>query len=269
MRFVFVYVTIHHGSKIRSRRIYKWPMEKILKALIVAFFALLIVGTHALADPAVVDPGDSLVAYWPADGDFNDVVGGNNGTPHGGVCFVPGDIGLAFDFDGKTGRVAIPDSPSLALTQSLAITAWIDINAYPTAAAFILFRGDDRPGLDPYKFFVNPEGTLGLSISDAGNNEAHVVSPSPLPVGVWTYVSASLDNSTGVMSVYINGILAATSTTTVRPFGPLDPAQSPGLGIGNVQSGNYTDYFDGIIDEVKLYDSAQPAAVPPFVDSPR
>jgi hypothetical protein len=42
----------------------------------------------------------------------------------------------------------------------------------------------------------------------------------------------------------------------VRPFGFLDPAQLPGLGIGSVQSDNYIEYFAGTIDEVRISDAA-------------
>jgi hypothetical protein len=35
------------------------------------------------------------------------------------------------------------------------------------------------------------------------------------------------------MTLYENGAVVAQTTTTIRPFGTLDPTQQPGVGIGN------------------------------------
>ena len=234
---------------------------------IAALFALLVAIPLTMTDcradstpQSVVS--SSLVAYWPGTSKINDVVGGNNGTPCGGVRLDTHEGAIGFDFDGKTGRIAVPDAPALAITKSLAISAWIKLRANPTSLSFILFRGDDRPGLDPYKLFVNPDGTLGLSISDADGNEVQAISPAPLPTGIWVFVAGSLDDSTGTLSVYVNGTAVATRTTTIRPFGPLDPSKSPGLGIGNAQSGNYAACFNGLISDLKLYNSVHPISTP-------
>jgi hypothetical protein len=56
--------------------------------------------------------------------------------------------------------------------------------------------------------------------------------------------------------MYVNGNLVSSMTTTIRAFGALDPTQNPGLGIGNVQSATYNEWFDGFIDEVRISDQA-------------
>jgi len=205
----------------------------------------------------------NLVSFWPGNGNYDDVAGGNNGTPFGGVTFAAGENGQAFSFNGTTGRVAVPDSPSLELTHSLAITAWIKIAGYSSPHGDILMRGDDRSGFDPYKMYVTSTGALTFAVGNAAGTEVDLTSTSNIPLNTWTFVSGSIDDATGVMSVYINGVLSGTTTTTVRPFAALDPTENPGLGIGNVQSGNYSFYFNGLIEEVKLYNSAAPAAAVP------
>ena len=57
-----------------------------------------------------------------------------------------------------------------------------------------------------------------------------------------------MDNTTGLLSVWVNGVMADSTITTVRPFATLAPGSNPGLGIGNVESANYNQYFDGLID---------------------
>jgi hypothetical protein len=75
-------------------------------------------------------------------------------------------------------------------------------------------------------------------------------------MGEWIHVAGVLDDSADTLSLYTNGVLAAQINTTVRPFGPLLPNQSPGIGIGNVNDGGNNFPFIGEIDEVGLYDRA-------------
>lgn len=228
-----------------------------IRPLLLVLSVIALTGTFAGQGNADGPPPASLVSYWLGDGNFRDIVGCNNGVPVGGVSFAPGQRGEAYSFDGSTGRIFIPDSPSLALTKSLTITAWIKVAAYPSDHAYILFRGDDRIGTDPYNLYILSDGTIGINISDANNNEAGTTSgKTKVPLDTWTFVGGSLDDDSGVLSVYINGNLAGTKTTDLRPFAQLDPTQRPGLGIGSVQSGNYQAYFNGLINEVKIYDSA-------------
>ena len=79
---------------------------------------------------------------------------------------------------------------------------------------------------------------------------------TPVGLGAWIHVSGVLDDRTGTMSLYTNGVLAAQTVTTVRPFGALLADESPGVGIGNVNDGGNNFPFIGEIDEMALYDRA-------------
>ena len=57
------------------------------------------------------------------------------------------------------------------------------------------------------------------------------------------------------MTLYVNGAVVNQTTTTIRPFGDLDPNSNPGIGIGNLQDGNGQG-FDGLIDEVEIFNRA-------------
>src|SRR5262249_14080018 len=61
-------------------------------------------------------PPPGLVSWWPGDGNANDIQDGNNGTLQGGATFAAGKVGQAFSFDGASGSVVVPDSPSLDVT---------------------------------------------------------------------------------------------------------------------------------------------------------
>ena len=197
---------------------------------------------------------DGLVGWWKGDHNAFDIVARNDGTLFNGT-YVKGVIGQAFSFDpdnspGWTG-VQIPDRPAYALTDALTITGWIR----PQGNGYIIFwRGDNRPGLDPYALSMQGDHDLAFIISDEEGNNPRV--DATIPYHQWTHVAAIFDSSIGTMSLYINGVLAAQTVTAVRPFAELQPDSSPGVGIGNLNDGVNNFPFVGDIDEIALFDRA-------------
>src|SRR5262249_7764155 len=109
--------------------------------------------------------------------------------------------------------------------------------------------------LDPFVLGVQPNGNLSFAVTPAVNNGSNI--QTPISTGQWTHIAATLDDATGLMSLYVNGALAAQTTTDVRPFANLDPTQHPGVGIGNSNAlDNYDVPFNGLIDELSTYNRA-------------
>jgi hypothetical protein len=193
-----------------------------------------------------------LVAAW--SGSSNGQSG--KGAVLKNVKLTEGVTGKAFSFDPQHARgfsgVLIPDAPAYALTHSLSMVAWIQPrgNGY-----MIFFRGDHRPGLDPYGLSMQGNHDLRFWICGTSNDDSAFID-AKIPYFVWTHVVATLDGSTGTMNLYTNGVLAAQTNTTVRPFGELQADQSPGIGIGNVNDGGNNFPFNGEIDGITLYDRA-------------
>ena len=57
--------------------------------------------------PPCVPPPAGLVAWFPGEGNANDVLGVSNGTLQGGATFATGKVGQAFSLNGGGGYVAI------------------------------------------------------------------------------------------------------------------------------------------------------------------
>ena len=204
-----------------------------------------------------IPPPTGMVSWWPGDGNTNDIQGGNNGTLMNGATFAPGEVDQAFQFNGGSDRVFIADSPNLAITASLTLDAWVNAaSTPPTGIGDIIFRGDDRPFLDPYTLRM-VGSNVSFEISDAAGNIASV--EAPLPLNQFVHVACTLDDATGIMTLYLNGIFAAQTTTTVRPFGTLTGA-NPGVSIGNLQSDTVLEPFVGLIDEVEVFNRALDAS---------
>jgi Concanavalin A-like lectin/glucanases superfamily len=215
----------------------------------------------------------STVAYWRfEEGKPNVAANGINtildssgndldGTPFGGPVYrssvgdnpIPasGDPNaLSLDFNGANQRIFIPDDRLFRLTHSLTLEAYINVRAIRNAQQQIVFRGDNRPELDPYELYVD-NNDVWFRIE----NQAAVHAPLP-GLNQWFHVAGTLDDSTGRMALYENGKLVASTITTIRPLALLDPTRNPGLGIGNVESSTYSEYFNGLIDEVRISDVA-------------
>ncbi len=206
--------------------------------------------------PTAVAVPSGIVSWWTANNTAADVYGLNNATLTG-VTYAAGEVGKAFSFDGADDWAALGDPSSLAFTASFTIEGWIKVNGLPTNYNFgsIMFRGDDRPGLDPYTLVVLPNGDLRFDINGYPTGDTSV--EAPIPMGQFVHVAATLDDATGAMTLYENGAVVAQTTTTVRPFGALDPTQEPGVGIGNSNAlDNYDVPFNGLIDELSVYNRA-------------
>jgi hypothetical protein len=208
---------------------------------------------------AGIAPPDGLVAWWPGESTAADIAGGNNGTLLLGAAFAAGQVDQSFRFDGSDARVEIGDVPSLKLTGSITIEAWVNVQSLPVGKphGHILFRGDDRNGLDPYYLSVTSDGQFRFNIDSLTAKSQ--IQGGAVPLGQFVHVAATLDDATGLQRIYVNGVVAAETTTTVRPFGDLDPTSNPGIAIGN-HSGyptsphNYP--LNGRIDELSVYSRA-------------
>jgi hypothetical protein len=204
-----------------------------------------LIAWHHFRSPALFSP----VAAWSADGSHGKLV-------H--VKLTKGVSGKAFLFEPNSFRqgtytgVQIPDSPAYALTNSLSLAGWIR----PRGDGYIIFsRGDHRPGLDPYGLSMQDNHVLRFWICGTSNDQSAYVEVE-IPYFVWTHVAATFDGDTGTMDLYTNGVLAVQTNTTVRPMGPLEADQSPGIGIGNLNDGGNSFPFVGEIDGIALYDRA-------------
>jgi hypothetical protein len=202
---------------------------------------------------SIVDSSGNALAGTPVNGPVyrSDVAA--NPLPQTGAA-----NNLALDFFGTNQFVSVPDYPLLRLTQSLTVEAFIKLRSFqttsPTREQQVLFRGDDRSGYDAYELEISGN-SLMFRVENASDTHALVTADFTPYVGKWAHVAGSLDDATGKMSLYINGILVASTITTVRPLGNLTGAL-PGLGIGNTQSSTYNEHFNGLIDEVRISDRA-------------
>ena len=111
-----------NATGTRVRRALKFVWAAMLLACVSSPSGLS--GQAGGATCASLPPG--AIGCWSGDGAPTDSTGINNGALQGGVTFAPGLFGQAFSFDGTSGSVLVPDSPSLDVTTQFTLAAWIN-----------------------------------------------------------------------------------------------------------------------------------------------
>ena len=188
-----------------------------------------------------------LISWWPAEGSANDVIGGNAGTPTGGVTYTSGEVGQAFNFDGTSGYVSVNNNPQWNFgTNDFTIGFWANFRSVNNAQALI---ADDNGsgGQNKWIFFYGYgyggnqlNFQVGPSLQNIGN-----VPFTPVP-GQWYYIAMTRSNS--LWTFYTNGVPAGTDTQSVTV-----PVMTAPLTLGGAEGGFY---FNGALDEVSIYNRA-------------
>jgi len=185
------------------------------RAFLLQLFLILAAGSNVWAANCTSAPA-GLVAWWPGEGNANDVVGTNNATLMGGaIANAPGYVGTAFKFDGTNGYAQIPSSTALE-PATLTIEGWVRFDSLDSVAnrvgqQYMIYKtstvgpayvlGKDR--LAKY----NPYGDyffFGVMSSGGTLVEAYS-SVSTITAGVWYHVAAV--RGSNYIQLYINGHL--------------------------------------------------------------
>jgi hypothetical protein len=200
----------------------------------------------ALQTCAAVPSG--LVSWWRAESNALDSVGTNNGVLTNGAGYGPGEVGTAFSFNGNNQCVVIPSSPSLSFASNAPMS--VELWAFRAGSASVMHLFGKRSACSSdgdmnYQLAFNDDSGEGLCFGDGGGNE--VASGLDMPTNVWIHLAGTFDGTN--YCLYLNGSLIATNT------GTLGPTNSAPLEIGGSDDCS-GQFFDGLIDEVSLYDQA-------------
>ena len=207
---------------------------------------------------AATDAPDTaaLVAHYRFDGNASDSSGNNyHGAEKSGAGYVPGRSGQALHLDGVDDYVAIRDMSYAAsdLTQ-VTVSAWIRTDS-PANQIVASFDRNEYWRLQLAGEAGGP-GLLGWSVMTS-SGQVDYGSSRRVDDGQWHHVAGVFDN--GTLTMYIDAGPEASvfggstfGTGTIR-FGF--------IGIGSEATEfdgrpNATGYFDGDLDEVRIYDRA-------------
>ncbi|MEI7938094.1 MAG: LamG-like jellyroll fold domain-containing protein [Verrucomicrobiota bacterium] len=230
----------------------------LLVTLISATIALTTLADVTTCVPA--PPG--LVGWWAGESNANDSAGTNNGALYGGMSFASGEAGQAFKFNGGSGYVEMPASAGLDVGAGTGLTfeCWIKPAALADAQPLVEWNSGANPGLHLWISQPPPYGSGSGSIyvnliDTAGASHTLCTAAGILNTNSFQHVALSYDKASGMTSLYYNGALVALAW-----LGSFSPQTSVPLYLGKRISDAPFVAFDGLLDEVSLYNRALAAA---------
>lgn len=189
-----------------------------------------------------------LVAAYSFDEGAGDTLtdvsaGENTGTIHGAQWSRTGKYGGALYFDGIDDYVAIPDTQALEITNSITIAAWV----YPlnNSGWRSIVHKINANKLDYGLYSSTEQNTPGGFVYTTTENAA--MGRDTIPNLAWTHLASTYDGV--ALRLYVNGNLIQTTPVT----GNINVSQGNFFVGGSALWG---DYFQGRIDEVRIYDQA-------------
>lgn len=138
--------------------------------------------------------------------------------------------------------VSVPSSPSIDLTGSFTLEAWVNPLSLSVSSKGIISKGSTLGTGLRYGMRILTSGKISLNT----NGGQKLVSSSALTINKWTHIAGTYNSSTNTYSIFINGQLDTVATVTGTP--PITNSDSLFIGI----SGSSTP-FNGKLDEVRIW----------------
>lgn len=194
-----------------------------------------------------------LVARYALDGDGSDSSGwANNASAQTGSAtqdrFAMNTTALSYA-RASSQRTQIPHALSLNPQGSVTVAAWVRPTTLPATGEVMFIVAKDIFGASGYGLeLYNGAGVQSIVWLTPGTTGAHY--SYTLPVGVYSHVAVTQTGPTATL--YVNGAPITASTYAVAPMTPTTTAD---FVIGG-DALNATGYFNGAIDDVRLYSRA-------------
>jgi hypothetical protein len=156
----------------------------------------------------------------------------------------------AYDFDGSNDYIDIGDIEDFVDVNSFTIEAWINKQSNSSDLQQIVSRKRDI-GIDAgYYIAVTSDNKIEARVAD-GTNLTLKNSTDSISLGTWHHVVMVLDRNSKTLQLYIDGQPQGTPAN-LTPYN-IDPATNASLRIGASSNETASQFFNGTIDEVKIY----------------
>lgn len=200
----------------------------------------------------------------------------------------PSAVGSSLDFSSaNSDKISFGAAPGLN-SSSFTLEAWIKIEGAgittvtsgaggggfegTTAAVPIVTKGRgeaDVPENVNMNYFMGLVGNkLAADFEEGGTAPANptagvnhsVIGLTTIPTNTWTHVAATYEPVTAVWNLYINGVLDKTVDIGTNIIPVANSIQYAGVGTAMTSTGLAAGYFDGKIDEVRIWNTARSGA---------
>lgn len=200
------------------------------------------------AGEVIDDSGNNLHGQTfnsPVTDNTNPAIAGDPGTCRYGV------------FDGTNQYIEVNDDPLLDISSTLTVATWINPDVLPGGGLMTIVSKDEN-----FEFHVTPTGQINWWWNNSGGTARQITTTgtaidpndASAPNNGWYHVAIVYSQTAATQTIYIDGVARATATYNEALINNNDPLQ-----IASDQ-GFAGRYFDGLIDEVYVYNQALSAA---------
>ncbi len=225
--------------------------------------------------------GDACNGEEVCDGAGTCQAGTNYDCDDGNPCTIDSCMSMndaALSFDGSDDYVTMGPAPTLN-TATFTVEAWVQWGgggstantggggflAYPMVTKGVGESETDGLNLNYFLGIVPASGNVlgGDFEQDAGGGSATgqnfpVLGTTPVSTGQWHHVAMTYDGT--CWELYLDGVADTDGTTCPGEDPDFDTAQHFGLGTALSSTGAPSGAFDGLIDEVRVWDYARSAS---------
>jgi hypothetical protein len=198
---------------------------------------------NSTTQAALINPHPGLAGWWSFNEGSGTMAGdssgnGNNGTIYG-ASWVPGRFGQALSFNGVNNYVEIPNNNAFN-SQFISVSAWFQRSG-GLGTNWIPLVGKWN---NNWIFYFKSDNHLQFYIKNPDSSERFVTSTTVFnDLNTWHQVVGTYDGSN--IKIYVDGKLEGTTPNVAGILTGSAPVR-----IGRDQ---VADYFNGIIDEVRVY----------------
>ncbi|MFK7794527.1 MAG: LamG-like jellyroll fold domain-containing protein [Gammaproteobacteria bacterium] len=201
--------------------------------------------------PCAAPPSEQPIAHWKFD-DESGLIAIDSENTHDGILIngvswssgiLQGDVLL----DGNNDYIEIPHSDALSLTHAMTFTAWARTLDVSSGYKAIITKDSSSTNDSNYWFGIEDD-ELVFGFSASGDFREVKTSGANILAGSWNHFSASFNNDTDEVILYINGVQVAVGSISHEPT-----AEDAEVLIGSSIDG---EYWEGELDDVRIYNRA-------------
>ena len=162
-----------------------------------------------------------------------------------------GKYGNALSFNGTSSYVDLGNPAALQLTGSMTVEAWVKAAATPADDGQIVAKSDSTSGWQLKTTPDNGPQNFSVVVTNSSQRRIKRFSTTTRALNTWYHVAGVYNASARTMTIYVNGVLENGTLQGTVPTANLNAAVNANIGR---RTGGL--YFNGVIDEVRIYNRA-------------
>ncbi len=170
-----------------------------------------------------------------------------HGTLKNGPSWITGLYDNGLEFDGSDDYVELPELIPGDVFDVVTVEAWIKLQSEIDSGDDWVVFGSGKDGI--FKLAINDDEEPFVYVKSSSFGTKTVTSDESLVAGYWYHLAAIYDSEEDIIQIYLNHELVANDTINTNFVLQRFATQQNSIGSS---AGGSEDYFDGIIDEVRV-----------------